>query len=164
MGKFNTNNKNNGKKENFRGNQQHPKKFVKPNYVKKNIKIAYSDFYGDVIDSLYNLLSEISWSKISIPVKMYKSEFYGDDSKGTMVLGNVVKFNNDNTFTISVSEDNAKAITDKSVMVIKCYRDKTTNEINYVAELTVSNKYDSIDSHYSDIEKAFTDSEEESEK
>ena len=159
MGKFN-NNKNVKKENNFRGNQQQ-KKFQKPNYVKKQIKVAYSDFYADMIDSLYNLLSEITWNKISIPVKMSKSEFYNDDTaKGTIVLGNVVKFNNDNTFTISVSEDNAKAITDKSVMSVKCYKDKTTNEINYVAELTVTNKYESIDEHYKDIEQAFTDSNE----
>lgn len=159
MGKFN-NNKNVKKENNFRGNQQQ-KKFQKPSYVKKQIKIAYSDFYADMIDSLYNLLSEITWNKISIPVKMSKSEFFNDDTaKGTIVLGNVVKFNNDNTFTISVSEDNAKAITDNSVMSVKCYKDKTTNEINYVAELTVTNKATSIDEHYKDIEKAFTDSNE----
>lgn len=159
MGKFN-NNKNVKKENNFRGNQQQ-KKFQKPNYVKKQIKIAYSDFYADMIDSLYNLLSEITWNKISIPVKMSKSEFFNDDTaKGTIVLGNVVKFNNDNTFTISVSEDNAKAITDNSVMSVKCYKDKTTNEINYVAELTVTNKATSIDEHYKDIEQAFTDSPE----
>lgn len=159
MGKFN-NNKNVKKENNFRGNQQQ-KKFQKPSYVKKQIKIAYSDFYADMIDSLYNLLSEITWNKISIPVKMSKSEFFNDDTaKGTIVLGNVVKFNNDNTFTISVSEDNAKAITDNSVMSVKCYKDKTTNEINYVAELTVTNKATSIDEHYKDIEKAFTDSPE----
>lgn len=159
MGKFN-NNKNVKKENNFRGNQQQ-KKFQKPSYVKKQIKIAYSDFYADMIDSLYNLLSEITWNKISIPVKMSKSEFFNDDTaKGTIVLGNVVKFNNDNTFTISVSEDNAKAITDNSVMSVKCYKDKTTNEINYVAELTVTNKATSIDEHYKDIEQAFTDSNE----
>lgn len=159
MGKFN-NNKNVKKENNFRGNQQQ-KKFQKPSYVKKQIKIAYSDFYADMIDSLYNLLSEITWNKISIPVKMSKSEFFNDDTaKGTIVLGNVVKFNNDNTFTISVSEDNAKAITDNSVMSVKCYKDKTTNEINYVAELTVTNKATSIDEHYKDIEQAFTDSPE----
>lgn len=159
MGKFN-NNKNVKKENNFRGNQQQ-KKFQKPSYVKKQIKIAYSDFYADMIDSLYNLLSEITWNKISIPVKMSKSEFFNDDTaKGTIVLGNVVKFNNDNTFTISVSEDNAKAITDSSVMSVKCYKDKTTNEINYVAELTVTNKATSIDEHYKDIEQAFTDSPE----
>ena len=159
MGKFN-NNKNVKKENNFRGNQQQ-KKFQKPSYVKKQIKIAYSDFYADMIDSLYNLLSEITWNKISIPVKMSKSEFFNDDTaKGTIVLGNVVKFNNDNTFTISVSEDKAKSITDNSVMSVKCYKDKTTNEINYVAELTVTNKATSIDEHYKDIEKAFTDSNE----
>ena len=149
--KFNKNDnfKKDGKKTNFQ------KK--KPTYIKKQFKIAYTDFYAEALDSLYNILNEVSWDKISIPVKMSRAEFLGDKTaKGTIVIGSVSKFNNDNTFTVSMTEDNAKAITDKHVMSVRCYKDFSTGEITYITELILTNKFDSIDDHFKDIEEAFT--------
>ena len=143
--------KNDNKKTNFQ-------KKKKPTYVKKQIKIAYTDFYAEALDSLYNILNEISWNKISIPVKMSRAEFLDDKTaKGTIVIGSVTKFNTDNTFTVSMTEDNAKAITDKHVMSVRCYKDFNTGEITFITELTLTNKFDSIDDHFKDIEEAFTD-------
>lgn len=134
----------------------------KPTYVKKNLQIAYSDFYADTIDSLYNLLNEISFDKISIPVKMTKAEFFGDKSAGTIVVGSVTKFNKDNSFTVSMTEENAKHITDKHVMNVRCYKDRENGEIVYITELSITDRFDSINEHFKDIEEAFTDKEEES--
>lgn len=148
-------NDNNFKKNDKKTNFQKKKK---PTYVKKQIKIAYTDFYAEALDSLYNILNEISWDKISIPVKMSRAEFLGDKTaKGTIVIGSVFKFNTDNTFTVSMTEDNAKAITDKHVMSVRCYKDFNTGEITFITELTLTNKFDSIDEHFKDIEEAFTD-------
>ena len=156
--KFNKND-NNFKKDDKKTNFQKKKK---PTYVKKQFKIAYTDFYAEVLDSLYNILNEVSWDKISIPVKMSRAEFLGDKTaKGTIVIGNVAKFNNDNTFTVSMTEDNAKVITDKHVMSVRCYKDFNTGEITYITELSITNKFDSIDDHFKDIEEAFTDAAEE---
>lgn len=135
----------------------------KPTYVKKNLQIAYSDFYADTIDSLYNLLNEISFDKISIPVKMTKAEFFGDKSaSGTIVVGSVTKFNKDNSFTVSMTEENAKHITDSHVMNVRCYKDRENGDIVYITELSITNRFDSINEHFKDIEEAFTDKEEES--
>jgi len=158
MAKFNKNN-NNFKKDDKKTNFQKKKK---PTYVKKQFKIAYTDFYAEALDSLYNILNEISWDKISIPVKMSRAEFLGDKTaKGTIVIGSVAKFNTDNTFSVSMTEDNAKAITDKHVMSVRCYKDFNTGEITFITELTITNKFDSIDEHFKDIEEAFTNAEEE---
>jgi hypothetical protein len=156
--KFNKND-NNFKKDDKKTNFQKKKK---PTYVKKQFKIAYTDFYAETLDSLYNILNEISWDKISIPVKMSRAELLGDKSaKGTIVIGAVTKFNTDNTFTVSMTEDNAKAITDKHVISVRCYKDFNTGEITFITELTLTNKFDSIDDHFKDIEEAFTDADED---
>ena len=149
--KFNNNIKKDDKKTNFQ-------KKKKPTYVKKQFKIAYTDFYAESLDSLYNILNEVSWDKISIPVKMSRAELLGDKTaKGTIVIGSVSKFNTDNTFTVSMTEDNAKVITDKHVMGVRCYKDFNTGEITFITELSITDKFDSIDDHFKDIEEAFTD-------
>lgn len=158
MAKF-TKSNNNFKKDDKKANFQKKKK---PTYVKKQFKIAYTDFYAEALDSLYNILNEVSWNKISIPVKMSRAEFLGDKTaKGTIVIGSVTKFNTDNTFTVSMTEDNAKVITDKHVMSVRCYKDFNTGEITYITELSITSKFDSIDDHFKDIEEAFTDAVEE---
>lgn len=154
--KFNKND--NFKKDDKKTNFQKKK----PTYVNKHFKIAYTDFYAEALDSLYNILNEVSWDKISIPVKMSRVEFFGDKTAtGTIVIGSVSKFNSDNTFTVSMTEDNAKAITDKHVMSVRCHKDFNTGEITFITELTLTNKFKSIDDHFKDIEKAFTDAAEE---
>lgn len=160
MAKFNKSNKNdnNFKKDDKKANFQKKK----PTYVKKQFKIAYTDFYAESLDSIYNILNEVSWDKISIPVKMSRAEFLGDKAaKGTIVIGSVSKFNTDNTFTVSMTEDNAKVITDKHVMSVRCYKDFNTGEITFITELSITDKFDSIDDHFKDIEEAFTDVAEE---
>ena len=155
--KFNKND-NNFKKDDKKTNFQKKKKST---YVNKHFKIAYSDFYAEALDSLYNILNEVSWDKISIPVKMSKAEFFGDKTaNGTIVIGSVSKFNTDNTFTVSMTEDNAKVITDKHVMSVRCYKDFNTGEITFITELILTNKFNSIDAHFKDIEEAFTNATE----
>ena len=156
--------KTNFQKKNFKKDDKKTNftKKKKSTYVKKQFKIAYTDFYAEALDSLYNILNEISWNKISIPVKMSKAEFFGDKTaKGTIVIGNVSKFNTDNTFTVSMIEDNAKVITDKHVISVRCHKDFSTGEITFVTELIITDKFESIDEHFKDIEEAFTDTAEE---
>lgn len=153
--------KTNGKKDDNKKTFQ-KKKTV---YVKKQLAVAYADFYAEALDSLYNLLSEITWDKVSVPVKMSRADLLGDaTAKGSAVIASVVKFNNDNTFTISISEDNAKLLTDKHVMGIKCYKDRNSGEITYITELNITDRFESIDEHYKDIEEAFSDKDEDVEE
>ena len=148
--------KKNGRKRIGGGNK------VPKTYVKVQVPVAYSDYYADNIDSLYNLLATITFDKIVINVKAGKSELFNNpELEGTIVVGNVVKFNNDNTFTISVPEKFAKTITDGQYVVsVRCRKDFTTNEFTYVTDLYLI-KGKSIDDHFSDITIAFTSFEDE---
>lgn len=150
---------NSSKKDNTGGKKDFHKK---PTFKKVQIPIAYSDFYASKIDSLYNLLDQITFDLIAIPVKMNKSEFSGDDSlRGNMIVGTVVKFNNDNTLTISMSEEYAGHVTKDMVVGIRCRKDYTTDEVNYISEFTITSKYESIDAHYKDISDSFNDGDAE---
>lgn len=151
-------NPNKNDKKDYKTNNKQNKRPARPTFVKKQIPIAYSDFYANNIDSLYNILSQISFDKIAITVKMSRAELTGDsNAKGTIVVGTITKFNSDNTFTISMTEENAKAITDKSVMSVRCRKDRASDEITYISELSITEKYESINDHYKDIEEAFSD-------
>lgn len=141
-----------------------PRKFSKPKYTKINVAIAASDFYKSNLDSLYNLLCSISFDKVAIPVYMLKSELYDNDQlKGTTVFGVISKFNNDNTFTISVQENLAdKFIKDEHVMSIRCKKDYESGEITYVTSFCIV-KGESVQDDYDDIEKAMCYADETSE-
>lgn len=144
-------------KGNFNSNDRNNKKandFKKPKFVNVNLRIAYSDFYIDSIDSFYNLLSAITFDKVYIPVKMNKSDL-GIQGNGSVAVGNVVKFNNDNSITVSMSEENAKHITDKHVISAKCRKDFKTNEITFIFDFNITDKFISLDEHFKDINKAF---------
>ena len=162
MANFKNNKKGNNKKNTTTNPQQ--KKVTKPKYVKIKVAIATSDFYKSSLDSLYNLLCSISFDKVAIPVHMSKSELFGNDQlKGTAVFGIISKFNNDNTFTVSVQENLAdKFIEDEHVMSIRCKKDYESGEITYVSSFCIV-KGESVQNDYDDIEKAMCDGEEESE-
>lgn len=148
--KFKGNNDKNNKKADFSNK--------KPKFVNVNLRIAYSDFYIDILDSFYNILSAISFDKVYVPAKMNKSDL-GLQGNGSVVVGNVVKFNKDNSITVSVSEENAKHITDKHVISAKCRKDFTKNEITFIYEFNITDKFVSLDEHFKDIEKAFSGSD-----
>ena len=162
MANFKNNKKGNNQKNTTTNPQQ--KKVTKPKYVKIKVAIATSDFYKSSLDSLYNLLCSISFDKVAVPVHMSKSELFGNDQlKGTAVFGIISKFNNDNTFTVSVQENLAdKFIEDEHVMSIRCKKDYESGEITYVSSFCIV-KGESVQNDYDDIEKAMCDSEEESE-
>lgn len=159
MANFKNNKKGNNKKNTTTNPQQ--KKVTKPKYVKIKVAIATSDFYKSSLDSLYNLLCSISFDKVAVPVHMSKSELFGNDQlKGTAVFGIISKFNNDNTFTVSVQENLAdKFIEDEHVMSIRCKKDYESGEITYVSSFCIV-KGESVQNDYDDIEKAMCDSEE----
>ena len=94
---------------NFKNNNKGDNKFkkAKPKFTKIKVEIADSDFYAGNIDSLYNLLCSISFDKVAIPVNMSKAELFDNDQlKGYAQFGTIIKFNADNTFTVSVQESN----------------------------------------------------------
>lgn len=161
MANFKNNKK--GNKKNTTLNPQQ-KKVTKPKYTKIKVAIAASDFYKVNLDSLYNLLCSISFDKVAIPVHMSKAELFDNDQlKGTAVLGIINKFNNDNTFTVSVQENLAnKFIEGEHVMSIRCKKDYESGEITYVNSFCIV-KGESVQNDYDDIEKAMCNSEEESE-
>ena len=129
--KFKGNNDKNNKKADFSNK--------KPKFVNVNLRIAYSDFYIDILDSFYNILSAISFDKVYVPAKMNKSDL-GLQGNGSVVVGNVVKFNKDNSIT-------------------KCRNDFTKNEITFIYEFNITDKFVSLDEHFKDIEKAFSGSD-----
>ena len=139
-------------------------KFTKPKFKKVNVAIADSNFYRSNLDSLYNLLCSISFDKVAVPVYMSKSELFGNDQlKGTAVFGVISKFNNDNTFTVSVQENLAdKFIEGEHVMSIRCKKDYESGEITYVTSFCIV-KGESVQDDYDDIEKAMCDAETEEE-
>lgn len=142
---------------NFKKSKRNPqqKKITKPKYTKIKVAIANSEFYNSNLDSLYNLLCSISFDKVAIPVYMPKSELFSNDQlKGVSVFGVISKFNNDNTFTVSVQEDNAdKFNEDEHVMSIRCKKDYESGEITYINSFCII-KGKSIQNDYDDIEKA----------
>lgn len=125
----------------------------KPVFVKVKVEIGDSDFYGDNLDSLYNLLCSISFDKVAIPVTMSKAELFDNSQlKGTATFGTIEKFNNDNSFTVSVPEQNATKLTNGHVMSIRCKKDYTTSELTYVTAFTIV-KGTAVKSKYDDVEK-----------
>ena len=90
------NSNNNNKKRNFKkNNNNNQKQPVKKNtYVKIQVPVAYSEFYSSSIDSLYNLLNEITFDKIVISVKAYRNIIFNNpEAEGSMNVGSIVKFN-----------------------------------------------------------------------
>ena len=160
MGRFNdTNNKRN--ERNNKTERPNNFKKEKPKYVKVNVSIADSPYYSSSIDSIYNLLDSISFTKVAIPVYMKKSELFGNDTlKGTTVLGTIDKFNTDNTFTVSVQEAYADKITDKHVMSMLCKKDRNTGEITYIYSFTIL-EGKSVKSNFDDVEQAMLAAAEE---
>ena len=87
---------------------------------------------------------------------MNKAEFTGNnDLKGSMIVGTISKFNSDNTFTISMSDDYAEKITDDMVVGVRCRKDFNNNAITYISEFTLTARYESIKNHESDLAEAF---------
>ena len=152
---------------NFKNNKngkfnKNNKKVFKPKFTKIKVNIADSEYYVSNLDSLYNLLCSIPFNKVSIPVYMPKAEMFGNDQlKGTAVFGIIDKFNNDNTFTVSVQENIAgKFNADKHVMSIRCKKDYETNEITYISSFAII-KGHSVQENYDDVEKAMLNASEE---
>ena len=152
---------------NFKNNKngkfnKNNKKVFKPKFTKIKVNIADSEYYVSNLDSLYNLLCSIPFNKVSIPVYMPKAEMFGNDQlKGTAVFGIIDKFNNDNTFTVSVQENIAgKFNADKHGMSIRCKKDYETNEITYISSFAII-KGHSVQENYDDVEKAMLDASEE---
>lgn len=142
-------------------NNKRPAYNKKPKFTKVKVEIAASDFYAENIDSLYNLLASISFDKVAVPVKINKSELFGkSDLKGTVTIGTIDKFNNDNTFTVLLTEENSNCITEDHVMNIRCKKDWATNEFTYCSEFRIM-KGESINAQYKDIEEAFQDADED---
>ena len=145
---------------NFKNNNKGDNKFkkAKPKFTKIKVEIADSDFYAGNIDSLYNLLCSISFDKVAIPVNMSKAELFDNDQlKGYAQFGTIIKFNTDNTFTVSVQESYAgKFNADKHVMGIRCHKDYETGEITYVNSFSII-KGKSVKENYADLEKNMMD-------
>lgn len=152
MSKFNRNN--DTTKGNYNKADKKPFKKEKAKFVKIKVNIADSDFYARSIDSLYNLLDSIPFNKVAIPVHMSKSELFGNDQlKGTSVFGSIEKFNNDNTFTVSVQDSFAEKFTNEHVMSIRCKKDYETNEIVFISSFCLV-KGKSVQENYNDVEQA----------
>lgn len=147
---------------NFKSNKGDRTKKAKPKFTKIKVEIADSDFYNNNLDSLYNLLCSISFDKVAIPVSMSKAELFDNDQlKGFTQFGTIIKFNTDNTFTVSVQESYAgKFNADKHVMGIRCHKDFETGEITYVNSFSIV-KGKSVQNGYADLEKVMLASESE---
>lgn len=148
--------------KNNKESRPNKKTVFKPKFVKINVSIADSDFYKTNIDSLYNLLDGISFDKVAIPVHISKAELFDNpQAKGLAVFGTIEKFNNDNTFTVSISENNAsKFNSSEHVMSIRCKKNYENGEITYVSSFCIV-KGTSIQSIYDDVEQAMLNNNED---
>lgn len=147
------NNRNNGEGDRNEATPKRPKP-EKKKHVMLNLKIAYQDFYADILDNLYDFLDSIPFEKLSVPVKIDRP-----DRPLPSYCGEIVRFNSDNTITIRVSTETAYYISDKHVICIKALKNYKNNEISRITEFIITNKLPSINDNFADIEKAFTESE-----
>lgn len=139
---------NEGYRDNRRDSSYHgrqPRKFGsdkrtinKPEYVKTNVMLGYSDFMAANMTDIMNILDEVPFDKISIPVTMTKSAVFGNkNSIGFVTVGNIVSVKG-TTFTINMQKEIADRLTEESVIGIRCTKDKTTGEINFISSIFIT--------------------------
>ena len=164
--KFNNNDqKGEGQQQpnNNNGNKDFKKKPFnkKPEYVKMHLRIGESRMYNDSISELYNILDQIPFDKVSIPVYMTKSALFGENGGiGTLAVGRAAKLVDD-TFTVLINSMFAdKVDEEKCVIFIRCNKNYKTGEFTFIENLNIV-EGKPMESDFDDLEALFTKAEAE---
>lgn len=164
--KFNNNDqKGEGQQQpnNNSGNKDFKKKPFnkKPEYVKMHLRIGESRLYNDNISELYNILDQIPFDKVSIPVYMTKSALFGENGGiGTLAVGRAAKLVDD-TFTVLINSMFAdKVDEEKCVIFIRCSKNYKTGEFTFIENLNIV-EGKPMESDFDDLEALFTKAEAE---
>ena len=130
-------NKKNGM-ENRKGEFYNKKeKEVKPRkvatHITQTIKLGSSEYYNEYITQLDDILKNIPFDKIVLPVSISKGMAFGNQTPGFMTTGIVEKYDN-YEFKVSLKEDITKNIDWNNVVIVpRILKDKSENIVRILS-------------------------------
>lgn len=130
-------NKKNGV-ENRKGDFYNKKeKDIKPRkvttHVTETIKLGSSEYYNEYITQLDDILKNIPFDKIVLPVSISKGMAFGNQTPGFMTTGTVEKYDN-YEFKVSLKEDITKNIDWNNVVIVpRILKDRSENIVRILS-------------------------------
>ena len=134
-------------KKNFNGNNNYKKggyhkdnrgNRPKPVYKKVMLGLGYSEYIEDQLDKVINILSEVPFDKISIPVNMAKGILYDNpEVRGFVPVGNVVKFDGTSVFTVSINSRAEEKIDGNYVIGVRCTKNED-GEVTFISSIFIT--------------------------
>ena len=130
-------NKKNGM-ENRKGEFYNKKeKEVKPRkvatHITQTIKLGSSEFYNEYITQLDDILKNIPFDKIVLPVSISKGMAFKNQTPGFMTTGTVEKYDN-YEFKVSLKEDIVKNIDWSNVVIVpRMLKDRSENIVRILS-------------------------------
>ena len=102
----------------------------RPTNVTKSFSLAFSDYYSEKICELVDLMAEIPFDKISIPVTIPKSVvFNNNEAKGFVTAGYIGSFSMAEGFKVTVLAKYIDKISDEYTISVRVRTDKDGNPI-----------------------------------
>lgn len=102
----------------------------RPTNVTKSFGLAFSEYYCDKICELVDLIAEIPFDKISIPVTIPKAVVYDNDEvKGFVTVGYINSFSMAEGFKVTVLAKYVDKISDDYTISVRIRTDKDGNPI-----------------------------------
>ena len=102
----------------------------RPTNVTKSFSLAFSDYYSEKICELVDLMAEIPFDKISIPVTIPKSVvFNNNEAKGFVTAGYIGSFSMAEGFKVTVLAKYVDKISDDYTISVRIRTDKDSNPI-----------------------------------
>ena len=125
----------------------------KPEYKKVMLSLGYSEYIEDQIDRVVDILNNVPFDKISIPVNMAKGILYDNpEVKGFVPVGNVVKFDG-SVFTVSINARAEEKIDGGYVIGVRCTKNED-GEITFISSIYITKGEPMFPSEESDVEVA----------
>ena len=120
-------------KKSYNGFNKKPfnKTFEKrPTNVTKSFALAFSDYYSEKICELVDLMAEIPFDKISIPVTIPKAVvFNNNEVKGFVTVGYINSFSMAEGFKVTVLAKYIDKISEDYTISVRIRTDKDSNPI-----------------------------------
>ena len=102
----------------------------RPTNVTKSFALAFSDYYSEKICELVDLMAEIPFDKISIPVTIPKAVvFNNNEAKGFVNAGYINSFSMAEGFKVTVLAKYVDKISDDYTISVRIRTDKDSNPI-----------------------------------
>lgn len=102
----------------------------RPTNVTKSFDLAFSDYYSEKICELVDLMAEIPFNKISIPVTIPKAVvFNNNEAKGFVNVGYINSFSMAESFKVTVLAKYVDKISDDYTISARIRTDKDGNPI-----------------------------------